>query len=204
QQYSAFNRSIPADFSTACFPLCAAAITNSKITLEGLDFSDTQGDKIIFDHLEKMGMNIQKNGDKTTVDASNTELQGIEIDLNATPDALPILAVVGCFAKGTTYLKNVKNARIKECDRISAMTKELRQMGAIIEELEDGMIIKQSSLNANNLHGYDDHRIIMSLAIAGLNCDGVTTVDTAENVKITYPDFVEDLQQISGKIKWLS
>lgn len=200
QKYSSFSKRIPADFSTACFTLCAAAITKSKLTIMGLDFSDAQGDKIVFEHLKKMGVKIDTKMHSTTVDATACDLQGIEIDLNATPDALPILAVVGCFAKGKTYLKNVAQARIKECDRISAMTKELTKLGAKIEELSDGMIIHCSLLKGTTVHGWDDHRIVMALAIAGMNASGETIVDTAESFKVTYPEFFDDMKNLNANI----
>jgi 3-phosphoshikimate 1-carboxyvinyltransferase len=137
----------------------------------------------VFDYLQKMGMSIDKQPDGVIVKGGN--LKGVEIDMNDTPDALPALAVVGCFAEGTTKLLNVAQARLKECDRISAITTELKKMGANIEELPDGLIIHQSKLNGTNVHGYDDHRMVMSLAIAGMAASGTTTIDTAESVNVT-------------------
>lgn len=198
QHYSAFQRRIPADFSTACFPLCAAAVTRSKVSIQGLDFSDTQGDKVVFDYFKQMGLSISEENGKTLVDGSGTPLRGIEIDMNATPDALPVMAVAGCFAKGKTHLKNVAQARIKECDRIAAMTKELRTMGAVIEELPDGMVIHESALKGTEVHGYNDHRIVMALAIAGMGAEGRTSVDTAESAGVTYPDFIKDMKALGA------
>ena len=201
QRYPAFQRRIPADFSTACFPLCAAAVTRSKVSIQGLDFSDTQGDKAVFDYFKKMGMSLTEENGETVVDGSKTILQGIEIDMNATPDALPVMAVAGCFAKGKTILKNVAQARIKECDRIAAMTKELCKMGAVIEEFPDGMIIHESALKGTELSGYNDHRIVMALAIAGLGAEGRTSVDTAESAAVTYPDFIKDMKALGAKFE---
>lgn len=201
QRYPAFQRRIPADFSTACFPLCAAAVTRSKVSIQGLDFSDTQGDKVVFDYFKKMGMSIRQENGETVVDGSKTQLRGIEIDMNATPDALPVMAVAGCFAKGKTFLKNVAQARIKECDRIAAMTKELRKMGALIEELPDGMIIHESVLKGTEVHGYNDHRIVMALSIAGMGAQGKTCVDTAESAGVTYPDFIKDMKALGAKFE---
>ncbi len=206
QFYKPFKKIIAADFSTACFPLCAAALTQSKITLLGLDFKDAQGDKEIFEHLKKMGAIIthqeKASGNETLISAEKG-LNGIEIDLNATPDALPILAVVGCFAKGKTILKNVEQARVKECDRIAAMTQELRKMGAKIEEKPDGMILHESPLHAAKVHGHGDHRIVMALTIAGLMLEGETVVDTAEAFAVTYPHFMQDLQKLGANLSSL-
>lgn len=201
QRYPAFKRRIPADFSTACFPLCAAAVTRSRVVIQGLDFSDTQGDKAVFDYFKKMGMSVTEENGETVMDGTKTVLQGIEIDMNATPDALPVMAVAGCFAKGKTFLKNVAQARIKECDRIAAMTKELNKMGAVIEELPDGMIIHESVLKGTEVHGYNDHRIVMALAIAGMGAEGRTCVDTAESAGVTYPDFIKDMKALGAKFE---
>jgi 3-phosphoshikimate 1-carboxyvinyltransferase len=199
QKYKAFEREIPADFSSATFPACAAAITGSDILIKGLDFSDPQGDKEIFTFLEKMGAGIiQTDGG---VRVKGGELKGIDIDMNNTPDALPALAVVGCFAKGVTRLLNVEQARLKECDRIAAVTTELRKMGAVIEELRDGLIIKESALSGTHVHGYDDHRMVMALSLAGMIASGETIVDTAESIGITYPTFVNDMNAIGAKIE---
>lgn len=196
QQFKAFNRQMPADFSSATFAVCAAAVTGSEILIKGLDFSDHQGDKMVFEHLNKMGVKLQQQKDGLIVKGG--ELTGIDIDMNATPDALPALAVVGCFAKGTTRLLNVAQARLKECDRINAIATELTKMGGKIQELEDGLIIEKSVLHGGSVHGYDDHRMVMALAIAGLGVKDETIVDTAEAIKITYPSFIEDMKQIGA------
>jgi 3-phosphoshikimate 1-carboxyvinyltransferase len=198
QSYTAFDRQIPADFSSATFALCAAAITKSEILIQGLDFNDHQGDKAVFDYLQQMGVLIRHETKGTRV--IGQDLNGIRIDMNATPDALPAMAVVACFARGTTHLLNVEQARLKECDRISAVTTELRKMGAEIEELRDGLIIKHSPLKSANVHGYDDHRMVMALAIAGMAVEGKTTVDTAEAVSVTYPGFRDDMNILGANI----
>ncbi len=191
QHYHAFERQIPADFSSAAFPLCAAAVTGSEILIRGLDFSDLQGDKAVFDYFESMGMEISHGSEGIRVKGG--ELHGVDIDMNATPDALPAMAVAACFAQGTTRLLNVPQARLKECDRIAAMAAELTKMGAQVEELIDGLVIRQSRLKGTRVHGYDDHRMVMALSVAGLGAEGETIVDTAESAGITYPGFVEDM-----------
>jgi 3-phosphoshikimate 1-carboxyvinyltransferase len=194
QQYKAFDRQIPADFSTATFALCAAAITQSEILIEGLDFTDHQGDKQVFEFLERMGVEFVHS--KEGVLVKGKPLTGIEIDMNDTPDALPALAVVGCFAKGETRLLNVEQARLKECDRISAITAELKKMGADIEELADGVVVRQSNLKGTRVHGYDDHRMVMALTLAGMAASGETLIDTAESVNVTYPGFYDDFKKL--------
>ncbi len=196
QKYNAFEREIPADFSSAAFPLCAAAVTGSEIMIRGLDFSDHQGDKAVFDYFQKMGMDIRHTVDGVCV--KGAVLNGIDIDMNATPDALPAMAVAGCFAQGTTRLLNVPQARIKECDRIAAMATELTKMGARIEELQDGLVIHHSPLQGTAVHGYDDHRLVMALAVAGLAAEGETIVDTAESASVTFPSFTEEMKNLGA------
>ena len=199
QSYKPFDGQIPADFSSATFALCAAAITKSEILVKGLDFTDSQGDKVVFNHLEKMGVKLTHTPNGVLVTPGL--LRGIEIDMNATPDALPALAVTACFAEGTTKLLNVKQARLKECDRIAAMNTELTKLGAKVTELEDGLIIEKSKLTPTACHGYDDHRMVMALSLAGMGCEGTLEVDTAEAVGITYPTFVDDFSSLGAKIE---
>ena len=129
----AFDKRVPGDFSSATFPLCAAAITPSNLLLRGLTMTDTQGDRAVVGMLESMGAHIQITENDVLVTAS--ELVGCELDLNSTPDALPALAVVGCYAQGRTVFKNVAQARIKETDRIGVMAEELSKLGAKVEEM---------------------------------------------------------------------
>ena len=125
---------------------------------------------------------------------------GCEIDLNATPDALPMLAVLGCFARGTTRLVNVPQARIKESDRISAMARELRKLGARVEELEDGMVVHESPLQGAEVDGHGDHRVVMALAVAGCAIPGETVVRGAEAAAVTFPEFAECMQKVGAKL----
>lgn len=199
QLYKPFNERIAADFSTATFALCAAAITNSEVLLTGLDFNDHQGDKAVFDFLSKMGANITHTEKGVLVKGGN--LNGVDLDLNDTPDALPALAAVACFAKGKTGLLNVKQARLKECDRIAAMACELAKMGGRVEELPDGLIIYGGALKGTKVHGYHDHRMVMALAIAGMGAEGVTEIDTAEATGVTYPGFVDDYLKLGAKFR---
>jgi 3-phosphoshikimate 1-carboxyvinyltransferase len=200
QAYRPFELTIPADFSTATFPLVAAAVTGGEVTIRNLDFNDRQGDKEVFSYLEKMGMDIKRGFEKTIVKSSG-RLSGVDLDLNSTPDALPAMAVAACFASGTTRLLNVPQARIKETDRIACMTCELRKMGADIEELPDGMVIRNSKLHGTEVDSYHDHRIAMALAIAGLNAEGKTLVKNAESAAVTYPEFVDDFRRLGAAFR---
>ena len=187
QHYRGFDKAIPSDFSSATFFLCAAAITGSTLTFQGLDMTDSQGDKEVIPMLEKMGCSYRLENDDLVF--SGGSLCGTVLDLNNTPDALPALAVTACYASSETRIINVPQARMKETDRIAVMTQELKKMGADIEELPDGMIIRPSRLKGTEVHGHGDHRVVMALAIAALGAEGETTIDTADAVGITFPGF---------------
>jgi len=199
QKYKPFSEHIPGDFSSATFSAVGAALTGGCITLENIDFSDPQGDKGIFEILEKMGVQVQRRKNSAVVTV-NGNIYGITIDLNEMPDALPALSVLGCIAEGETKIINVKQARIKETDRISVMNNELKKMGADIQELEDGLIIRTSRLTGGEVNGHDDHRVVMSLALAGMVAEGETLIDTVESAAITYPSFYDDFLSIGADI----
>lgn len=198
QSYRAFEKSIPGDFSSAAFFLCAAAVTGSELTLLGLDINDSQGDKAIVDMLRAMGARIDQLPDGLAVTGGGSDkLTAGEFDLGDTPDLLPPMAVTACFADGVTRLVNVRQARLKETDRIRVLSEELSKMGGKVEELPDGLAITGAPLHAARVNGCGDHRVVMALAIAGLACDGRTEVDSAEAVNVTFPNFV-DLMQSAG------
>jgi len=199
QAYKAFHLPVPADFSSATFFLCAGAMLAEELILTGLDFADSQPDKAVADYLREMGADISVFPDKVVIRKS--PLEGIDIDMNRTPDALPAMAVAAVFASGTTRLLNVPQARKKETDRIACMAKELTKLGADVEELPDGLVIHGGKkLRPAHLHGYDDHRIVMALSIAGMALDGITAVDTAEAAGVTFPDYVPLMQGLGAKI----
>ena len=126
--------------------------------------------------------------------APSGTLRGGEFDLNATPDALPVMAAAAACIPGETRLVNAPQARIKETDRITCMTAELRKMGADVEELPDGMVIRGGKLHGAEVEGHGDHRIVMALAVAALAAEGETVIYGSEAASVTYPDFVKDFQ----------
>lgn len=199
QSYPAFDRRVPGDFSSATFFLCAGALGDNAVTCDGLDMSDTQGDRAVVDYLRDMGARVTVGDESIRVEAK--ELRGCEIDLNDTPDALPMMAVVGCFARGETRLVNVPQARLKETDRIAVMREELTKLGAQIEELEDGLVVRESTLSPATVEGHGDHRVVMALSIAATQIEGDTIVRGAGAVDVTYPNFVEALRGIQGNVE---
>jgi 3-phosphoshikimate 1-carboxyvinyltransferase len=199
QQYHSFERTIPGDFSSAAFPLGAGVLAGGTVILQGLEMNDPQGDKEVVSILGRMGASIETGKDGIIVRGG--KLRGMDIDMNAIPDAIPIMSVCACFAEGTTVLHNVPQARIKETDRISVMTAELSKLGADIHELPDGMIIKGTGLHGGKVRGHGDHRVVMALTVAGLATDSPVTVDTAETADVTYPGFWETMESLGAKIK---
>ncbi len=199
QSYKAYDLPVPADFSSATFFLCAAALFGDGVTLKGLDFSDSQPDKAVVDYLRAMGAEITTGPAGITVKASS--LKGVTIDMNATPDALPAMAVTAAFAEGTTRLVNVPQARSKETDRIKCMAEELTKMGTKVEELPDGLVVHHSRLKAAHLDGRGDHRIVMALSLAAMGLDEPCTIGTAEAIKVTFPEFVGLMKALGGNME---
>ncbi|MCX5636559.1 MAG: 3-phosphoshikimate 1-carboxyvinyltransferase, partial [Planctomycetota bacterium] len=217
QSYKPFDDVVPADFSSATFFLCAAALFGDQVTLLGLDFSDSQPDKAVVDYLKAMGADISIGPDSITV--KTAPLKGVEIDMNQTPDALPALAATAAFAQGTTKLLNVPQARSKETDRIKCMAEELKKMNVDVEELPDGLIIRggcEPRLKGGAkylaprftgglvLDGRSDHRIVMALSLAGLGLDKQITIDTAEAMSVTFPDYVELMKTLGARMEIVS
>jgi 3-phosphoshikimate 1-carboxyvinyltransferase len=196
QRYSPFDLPVPADFSSATFFLCGAALFGDEVVLQGLDFADSQPDKAVVEYLRAMGADITISDNAITVKAA--PLAGVEIDMNATPDALPAMAVTAALAQGTTRLINVPQARNKETDRIACMAQELQKLGGRVEELSDGLVIHHSELKAARVDGHSDHRIVMALALAGLALDEPCTIDTAEAISVTFPNFVDLMRSLGA------
>ena len=202
QHYSSFDLPIPADFSSATFFLCAGALLGEDVTVQGLDFDDSQPDKDVAEYLIAMAADLTSTQDGIRVGRS--ELSGCEIDMNRTPDALPAMAVTACFAEGETRLVNVPQAREKETDRIACMAKELAKLGAEVEEMPDGLIIEGraggKNLTAAPVSGHGDHRIVMAMSIAGMALEGQMTIDTAEAMNVTFPEYVTLMTQLGAKM----
>jgi 3-phosphoshikimate 1-carboxyvinyltransferase len=197
QVYKSFDLPVPADFSSATFFLVAGAMLDGEITLTGLDFSDSQPDKAVAGYLQRMGTNLKIDGDRVRV--AKSVLTGVDIDMNRTPDALPAMAVVGAFAKGTTRLLNVPQARKKETDRIAVMAEELSKLGVKTEELPDGLIVHGGAkLHGSDLKGHHDHRIVMALSLAGMAMGQKCCIDTAEAINVTFPEYVNLMKNIGA------
>ncbi|HEX4839545.1 MAG TPA: 3-phosphoshikimate 1-carboxyvinyltransferase [Rhabdochlamydiaceae bacterium] len=195
-----FDYRVPGDWSSAAYPVAAALITNSELTIEGVDFSDAQGDKELIGLLQEMGAKIQIEGDQLTV-LSGSQLKGRKIDIGRFIDAITLLPVIGCFAEGKTEITGSAISRLKECDRIKSIVSELKKMGAKIVETEDGLIVEQSELHGAATESYADHRMAMSLTVAGLGATGETVVMETERVAKSFPGFFDQFRKLGANIE---
>ena len=194
--YRGRDFAIEPDASAASYLFALAAITGGTVTVEGLGESSLQGDLALVEILEYMGCTVVRGPERTTV--TGGRLRAVDVDMNALSDTVMTLAVVALFASGVTRIRNVAHIRHKESDRIAALAAELRNLGAAVDELPDGLIIDPPA--PDRLHGariatYDDHRMAMSFAIAGLRIPGLTILQPGCVAK-TYPGFWDDLERI--------
>lgn len=200
--YSGFEYTVPGDWSSAAFPIAAALITQSELTLKNLTTYDLQGDKKILDIFKKMGAEIIiDDREKSLRVCRGQQLQGVTVDINDCIDAVTILAVVACYAEGETHLINAAVARQKECDRLACIAAELKKMGANIQETWDGLIIKGGAvLKAASVFSRGDHRMAMALAVAGMGTEGETHIQNMDCIAKTYPNFIKDFHHVGANI----
>lgn len=198
QSYNLKSYTIPGDFSSASYPLAAAAVTGGEVVVRGV-LPSRQGDSAIVDILGRMGAEISWDQVEGVLRIKGRELQGVDVDASLTPDLVPTIAVLGALAKGKTVVSNAEHVRHKETDRLHAMATELSKMGANIKERPDGLEIVGGELHGADVKGYDDHRIVMALAIAGM-ATGKTRIDTAECVDVSYPGFFQEMASIGATI----
>jgi len=194
-RWPAFEVRIPLDWSAALYPIVAALVVpDSELRIRGMDFNDSQGDKSVVNVLREMGGDIEITGDELV--ARSSRLTGRRIDCNDFVDQFMLLAVVGALAEGRTELTNAEVCRHKECDRIHETHQALKAMGADVEQRPDGLIIRKSELHGASLSSRSDHRMVMTLAVAGLAARGQTLITDIDCIKKTFPNFVEQMQGI--------
>lgn len=198
-RYAGRVYNIEPDASAASYFFGAAAVTGGDVTVQGLSRVSLQGDVGFCDCLARMGCEI--HWQPNSIRVVGRPLRGIEVDMNAISDTAQTLAVVALFAEGPTTIRGVAHIRHKETDRIGDLARELRKLGAEVEEFSDGLRITPRPLHAAALDTYRDHRMAMSFALAGLRLPGVEIRDPGCVAK-TYPRFFDDLRTaIGGKAK---
>lgn len=197
QKYNSRNYYVEGDYSQGAFFLVAGAL-GSSIVCSGLNKDSLQGDKVILDILEAMGCNVEESKEGIKVKPSKTK--GIEIDASNCPDLVPILTVLASLSEGETKIVNAKRLRIKECDRLHAITKELNKLGANIIELEDSLIISGvNELKGGEVDSHNDHRVVMALAIAATRARGNVIINNPSAVEKSYPNFFKDYFKLGGE-----
>ena len=196
QKYIPQNFTVEGDWSQAAFFFTAAAL-GGKIEIDNLDINSHQGDKACMELYARFGADIKVTSGNIVIEKN--KLKGIEIDATDIPDLVPALAVTAAFAEGQTVIKGAARLRIKESDRLKAMADGLSRLGADIRETDDGLIINGvKALKGGSVDGYNDHRIVMSMAMAAIKADGDVVISDMESINKSYPTFFEDYKKLGG------
>jgi 3-phosphoshikimate 1-carboxyvinyltransferase len=198
QRYRGGACRVEPDASAATYFWAAAAVTGGRVAVRGLSRNSRQGDVGFADILAQMGCAVQQTDDGLEVTGPPSgRLHGVRVDLNAMPDTAQTLAVAALFAEGPTQIENVANLRIKETDRIAALASELSKLGARVEARADGLTIHPPTrLTPAEIQTYDDHRMAMSFAVAGLGVVGLTIRDP-QVVSKSFPGFFEQWDRLT-------
>ncbi len=198
QKYKSTSYTVEGDFSQAAFFLAAGAL-GSFVVCKGLNQSSMQGDKEIVDIIRRMGGKIVV--EEEGIAALPSKLHGCTIDASQTPDLVPIMAVLGALAEGETVINNATRLRIKESDRLTAITEQLNALGATVIEKTDGLIIEGiETLSGGTANSCNDHRIAMSVAIASTCCNEEVVVNESDCVNKSYPHFWSDFEMLGGRV----
>ena len=194
QTYRSTNYSIEPDASAASYFFAAAAIVGGRIRVNGLTHAALQGDVRFVDCLEKMGCRVWEENNSIVVQ-NDGQLHGVTVDMHHISDTAQTLAVTALFADSPTTIVNVANMRVKETDRIAAVCSELKKLGAKVEEYPDGLKIYPLPVDQYLpavIETYNDHRMAMSFALAGLRIPGVD-IQNPECTSKTFPKFFDVL-----------
>lgn len=201
QRYQAQDSQVEGDWSQAAFWTVGGSL-GKCITCEGVNVNSLQGDQAVVGIMERMGAALKQDVNSVTVVGGGTK--STVIDAANCPDIIPVLTVLAAVSEGTTKVINAGRLRIKECDRLAAMTSELNKMGAAITEEPEGLTIvgKPEGLKGGvTVDAWNDHRIAMSLAIAAQKCQKPIILTGAESVAKSYPTFWEDYKKVGGLVE---
>lgn len=188
---------VEGDWSNAAFFLVMGALSPEGVCVRGMDRGSAQGDRSVLSILRAFGASVEER--ENEIHVRRAALHGVTIDAAPIPDLIPVLSVLAAAAEGETRIENAGRLRLKESDRLASTTAMLRGLGAEIEELPAGLVIRGCSrLAGGTAESAGDHRIAMAAAVAASVCEGAVTVHGAECVAKSYPRFWEDLEQLSG------
>jgi 3-phosphoshikimate 1-carboxyvinyltransferase len=196
---------VPGDFSSMSYLLAAGAVAaadGESVVVEGARPS-AQGDSAIVDVLDAMGADVSWDREAGEITVARADLDGTTVDVGDTPDLLPTIATLGAVADGDTVIENCEHVRYKETDRVGAMAEELGKMGASVTEERDRLTVHggETDLVGARVDGRGDHRIVMSLAVAGLVADGETTIEGAEHVDVSFPHFFDAVESLGVDLR---
>ncbi|NRT37335.1 3-phosphoshikimate 1-carboxyvinyltransferase [Clostridium beijerinckii] len=200
QIYKSIDYRVEGDYSQAAFFFCADALS-SNIVLNDLKLDSLQGDKEVIDILQRMGLKLN-NKDNGLIGSASLGLKSTIIDGSQCPDIIPVVSLIAALSEGTTEIINAGRLRIKECDRLAAVTSELNKLGAKIIEKEEGLIIEGVKELKGNVEvwSHKDHRIAMTMAIASTMCKEPIILKDYECVSKSYPQFWDDFKNLGGVV----
>ncbi len=202
QKYKNIDYSVEGDFSQAAFFLVAGAL-GCDINCMGLSENSLQGDKKIINIIESIGGIIERDNHSGICAKRTANMRGITVDAEEIPDLVPVLAVLLCFCEGESKIINAGRLRLKESDRLAAITCELSKVGADITEGPDYLIIQgKQALCGAEVSSWNDHRIAMTMAIAACRCERELCIyDAVKSLKKSYPHYFEDYKALGGIVK---
>jgi len=199
--YRAGRFIVGGDYSSAAFPMSAAAITGSCIEVGGLREGSHQADEAFLGILGRMGCSVERMGE--TVRVEGGKLTGIDVDLSDSPDLLPPVSVLASLASGPSVISGVEHARFKESDRIESIFREMRRVGIPVEERRDGLSFQGNGIpRGREVFSRGDHRLAMALAVLGLASDGLV-VRGASCFEVSYPGFYRDMVSLGARFGWI-
>lgn len=200
QIYKKATFTVPIDFSSLALLLSATVLNGEKITIKGNLGNLPQGDEVFIDILEQLGVNVIIDDDEIKIE-SPKKLKGGKFDLSNSPDLLPPLAILALNSSSPIEIFNVKHARLKETDRIAIIARELVKIGIKVQEKEDGLILESSEkIRGVELNSEEDHRLFMAFCIVGMYVGNCTVTDP-ESVKVSYPNFIDEMNRLGAKIQ---
>ncbi|MFH1146178.1 MAG: 3-phosphoshikimate 1-carboxyvinyltransferase [Pseudomonadota bacterium] len=193
-RYRSREYEIEGDVSNASYFWAAAAVTGGSVCVSNIFADSVQGDIAFVDILKEMGCTVEKGRGGILVSGPE-RLRSVQVDMKKWPDVVPTLAVVASQAEGETIIRNVSHLRVKETDRLHAVAVELEKIGTEVDELPDGLIIRKGSARPAVIETYNDHRMAMSFAVAGLVLPGLS-IAGEECVAKSFPNFWEVFEQL--------
>ena len=200
QIYKNTTFNVPIDFSSLALLLSFTVLNGEDIVIKGSMGNLPQGDEAFIDFLEQLGVSVKIDNNEIKI-KSPEKLRGGRFDLRNSPDLLPPLAILSLITSQPIEIVNVKHARLKETDRIAIIARELPKIGIIVEEKEDGLILKSSgNLTGAKLNSENDHRLFMAFCIAGTFIGNCVVTDS-KSVEVSYPNFIEEMNRLGAKIE---